>query len=100
MMTGREQKFWSRLGKILLWGGGGRYPGVGNVLSVGGTSISIVWFSMSEEVTRIVEGNHVLFIRQITGIRVQRTTDITWETPAAGEVLKSSGIHTAATYFD
>ena len=48
--------------------------------------------SMSEAMTRMVEGTNVGFIKDITGKREQRYKYRTWVTPTAGEAFRVDGI--------
>ena len=81
--------------------GGVIYSGVGNfylavvqvVLLFGSES-----WDISESITRAVELNHVGFLRHIVGKRAQRTTDSTWDTPAAKEVLRATDMQIVYTY--
>lgn len=56
-------------------------------------SWSVLW-----KMTRMVEGTLVGFLQDITGNRMRRTKNGMWETPAAGGVLRESGMETLATY--
>ena len=47
---------------------------------------------MSEVTTRMVEGNRLIFLRQIKGKRAQRNIDGKWETLADREVLIAYGM--------
>ena len=47
---------------------------------------------------RKVEGVHTGFLRQITGKRVRRQRDGTWETPGAEGVREASGTQSARIY--
>ena len=53
---------------------------------------------MSEAMTRMVEGTHVNFLRNITDKRARISTDRMRETPATRDVLRESGMQTADTY--
>ena len=47
---------------------------------------------------RMVESNHVGFLRQMTGEWAIQQADGSWETPAAEEVLQTVGMQSAVTY--
>ena len=47
---------------------------------------------------RTVEGTRVRLLRQMTRNRAWRNTYGTWVTPTAGEVMRESGIQTAAIH--
>ena len=52
---------------------------------------------MSEAMIRTLEGNHISFLRQITGKKMWRNVDDTWASTAAREVLRAYGMHKAFT---
>ena len=47
---------------------------------------------------KTAEGTHTNFLRQITGNRARRRTDVTWVTMEAKEVWEAAGTQSAATY--
>ena len=53
---------------------------------------------MSEAMTRMAEGTHVNFLRNITDKRARISRDGMQETPATRDVFRESGMQTADTY--
>ena len=96
----RSQKVWGRLGKILPWEGSDTQKS--NMFYWLVVKVVLLFCSelrtMLQVITSKLEGTHIVFLRDITGNRAQRTTNGTWETPASGEVLRAAGMQTEATY--
>ena len=55
---------------------------------------------LSESMAKRVEGTHTEFLRMITGKKVGRLGDWTWETPGAKVVQEAAGAQLARIYIE
>ena len=60
---------------------------------------SETWVLLAE-MSRNMEGVHVILLRQLTGQKAARQRDMTWRSMAAVRVPEEAGIQTLGTYID